>query len=135
MKRCKPIISNTVVSLNDTTIHKLRDIKPGLLLLQLYVSGILQNAGLNLNAFTGKERGKGAGKRYTFRILQHPVWSERWPHQISASLLTPIFNALSILSDAEHWSSGYFCVLNRTYFAWGVFGGRLYISTDLQKAV
>lgn len=81
------------------------------------------------------KRGKGAQRGYTFLLLQHPVWSEWWPHQISASLLTPIFNALSILSDVEHWFLGRFCVLNRTYFAWQVFGGRLYISTDLQKAV
>ena len=57
------MISDTVVSLNDTPIHKLRDIKLVLLLLQLSVSGILQNVGLNLNAFTEKEKGARGQER------------------------------------------------------------------------
>lgn len=82
-----------------------------------------------------KKGGKGPGRGYTFLLLQHPVWSEHWPHQIPASLLTPVFDALEILSDAEHWSLGHFCVLNSSYFTWWVFGGRLYISIDFQNAV
>lgn len=77
LKRCKTAISGTVVSLNDTTIHKLWDTKPVLLLLHLYVSGFLQNVGLNLNAFTEKERVQGGRKRIyiPFTATSSLVWT------------------------------------------------------------
>lgn len=77
LKRCNTIISDTLVSLNDTTIHKLWDIKQVPVLLQLYVSGISQNMGLNFNAFTEKERGQGGRKRVhiPFTATSSLVWT------------------------------------------------------------
>lgn len=79
-----------------------------------------------------KKRWRGCRKRT--HIPSTVTSSLNNGHTKYLHLLIPIFNTLSILHNTENCSSGHFCVLNRTYLAWQVFGSRLCTSTDLQKA-
>lgn len=63
----------------------------------------------------------------------HIPFTEQCPCHISASLLTLMFKALSELKHAKCWSLGRFCILKKTYYVWGAFGGRQYINAGLQK--
>lgn len=75
---------------------------------------------LKSQCFYWKRGGWGGGGILKGRKSIHIpciLWSEPWPHQISASLRTPTCAFLIIpLRDAVHWSSGHFSILNRAFF-------------------